>query len=512
MNKLARFIILLISVIISAWFLYPSIQWYFLVPANQKELLKMSQDQLDIQTPLIKKQVLELKNIRKRIISLGLDLQGGVNITLQVSEDDLKQKLLEKYDFDQSKVDSVFKTEFASANDRLLEVLKNRMDQFGVAEPIIRKTFEGRISVELPGLSNPQLIEEALSKVGLLEFRIVDEKTMEKLKDSNVKMIQGIVVSREDVPAGFEIPEDSEWVASWKNDEYGSPVMEGWYVLKKKVEMDGTMVKNARANTDSYGRPKVDFELTSEGSDVFAEVTAQNIDKRLAIVLDGKIKSAPSIRSEITGGSGEITGNFSVEETVFLANVLKAGALPVKLEIAQKRVIGPSLGRDSINDSLKALIIGSIVVTIFIIIYYRTAGFISIIALGFHILYLVALMAGVSATLTLSSIAGVVLTVGMAVDSNIIIYERIREELRRSGVFKRALENGYIHASSTIWDSNMTSLISAFVLYVLGTGTIKGFGLTMAFGIVSNIFASLFLSRLIFDWWLDTFKKDSISV
>ncbi len=483
-----------------------------MVPEKDKELLKLSQDQLDIQIPEIKKKVLELKKIRKKILSLGLDLQGGVNITLQVSEEDLKNQLMEKYDYDQNKVDGVFKTELASANDRLLEVLKNRMDQFGVAEPIIRKTFEGRISVELPGLNNPQLIEEALSKVGRLEFKIVDEASMQKLKDLNVPMPSGVVKSREDVPAGFEVPEDSEWVASWKNDEYGTPILEGWLVLQKKAVMDGTMVKTARNDQDNFGRPKVDFQLTSEGADVFAEITAQNIGKRLAIVLDGKIKSAPSINGEIPGGTGEITGSFTQEETIFLANVLKAGALPVKLEIAQKRVIGPSLGRDSITDSIKALIIGSVVVVIFMIIYYRTSGFVAIMALSFHMLYIIALMAGVGTTLTLSSIAGIILTVGMAVDSNIIIYERIREELRRSGIYKRALENGFMHASSTIWDSNMTSLISAFVLYVLGTGTIKGFGLTMSFGIISNVFASLFLSRLILDWWLDVFKKDSISV
>lgn len=512
MSKLSRLIILLIVTGVAAWFLYPTIQWYAFTPEKDKELLKLSQDQLDVQTAEIKKKVIELKKTRKRSLSLGLDLQGGVNITLQINEEDMKKQLLEKFEYDQKKVDEVFPGEWKTATERALEVLKNRMDQFGVSEPTIRRTFEGRISIELPGMDNPQLIKDALSKVGRLEFRIVDEKTMKKLSDAGVNVSRGHVVSRQEVPTDFKIPEDSEWVASWKNDEYGIPKLEGWYVLKKKVELDGTMVKIARSDVDNYGRPKVDFELTAEGADIFAEVTAGNIDNRLAIVLDGKIKSAPNIRGEISGGSGEITGDFTTEETVFLANVLKAGALPVKLEIVQERVIGATLGTDSIMQTGTALLIGTIMVALFMILYYKVSGFISIMAVSFQFLLLMALLAGVSATLTLSGIAGIALTIGMGVDSNVIIYERIREELRRSTTYRRALENGFTHASATIWDSNLTTLMAAFVLYVLGEGTIKGFGLTLAFGIISNIFAALFVSRFLFDVGLDSFKVQKISV
>jgi preprotein translocase subunit SecD len=515
MNKMSRFIIWLITIGISVWFLTPTVQWYQFIPEKDKELLKMSQDQLDVQTAELKKKVIELKKIRKKIINLGLDLQGGVNITLQINEDNLKQQMLEKFDYDQKKVDDAFPAELKNSSERALEVLKNRMDQFGVSEPTIRRTTEGRISIELPGMDNPQQIRDALSKVGRLEFRIVDEKTMKKLQTSGVNMTHGYVVSRQEVPADFQIPDDSEWVASWKNDEFGIPKLDGWYVLKKKVELDGTMVKTARSDVDTRSnQPKVDFELTSEGADVFGEVTAANIDNRLAIVLDGKIKSAPNIRGEISGGTGEITGDFTLEETVFLANVLKAGALPVKLDIVQERVIGATLGSDSISQTSFSLLIGSLLVVVFMILYYKTSGFISIIALSFHVLYLLALLAGTpgGATLTLSGIAGIALTIGMAVDSNVIIYERIREELRRSTTYRRALENGYAHASTTIWDSNLTTLMAAIVLLVLGEGTVKGFGLTLFYGIGTNIFASLFLSRFIFDVWMDTFKPVKISV
>lgn len=512
MSKLARFGILILSLAVSAWFLTPTVQWYFFIPQKDKDLLKLSQDQLDVQTAEVKKAVIAVKQIRKRAISLGLDLQGGVNITLQVNEDDLKKQLLEKYDFDQQKVDETFQKEFESASERTLEVLKNRMDQFGVAEPSIRKTFEGRISVELPGMDNPQLIRDALAKVGRLEFRIVDEDTMAKLQASGMNMNHGYVVSRQDVPADFTIPEDSEWIASWKNDEYGIPKLEGWYVLQKKVELDGTKVKTARSDQDTYGKPKVDFELTGEGADIFAEVTVQNKDRRLAIVLDGKIKSAPYIRSEIPTGTGEITGDFTLEETVFLANVLKAGSLPVKLDIVQERVIGATLGGDSIKETGFSLIVGVILVVIFMVLYYKASGAISIAALLFHMTYTIALLAGVNATLTLSGLAGLALTVGMAVDANVIIYERIREEMRRSRNYGHALNNGFMHASATIWDSNITTVIAAIALAVFGTGTIRGFGITLAFGIASNVFAALFVSRFFFDWLLDTFRFEKISV
>lgn len=513
MKKLSRFVILLITMFVAGWFLYPSVQWYFFVPDLEKEYLKIPQDELDVQSAEIKRRVNELKKIRKRALSLGLDLQGGVNITLQVNEESLKKQLLEKYDYDQAKADEVFPEELKNSLDRALEVLKNRMDQFGVSEPTIRKTFEGRISIELPGMDNPQLIKDALSKVGRLEFRIVDEKSMKTLQEQGVGMPRGYVLTREEVPAGFRVPEDSEWVSSWKNDEFGIPKLEGWYLLKKKVDLDGTLVKNARSDVDSRnGQPKVDFELTSEGADIFAEVTAQNVNKRLAIVLDGKIKSAPNIRGEIPGGTGEITGDFTMDETVFLANVLKAGALPVKLDIVQERVIGATLGADSITETTTAALWGAIIVIAFMIVYYRFSGLVAMVGLVLNMVFVIALLAGVSATLTLSGIAGIALTVGMAVDANVIIYERIREELRRSRNFKHALENGYSHASSTIWDSNLTTLIAAFALYVFGTGTIKGFGITLAFGIIANIFAALFVTRLVFDWYFDTFHPRKVSI
>jgi protein-export membrane protein SecD len=384
------------------------------------------------------------------------------------------------------------------------------MDQFGVSEPSIRQTFDGRISIELPGLDNPQLIRDALSKVGRLEFHLVDEDTMAKIQNLSLPMYQGALVSRENLPADFVLPEDSEWYSYWENDEYGFPKMKGWFVLKKAVEMDGTSIDNARADMGQRGYV-VPFQLNERGTDIFSELTGANIGRRLAIVLDGKVKSAPNIQSEING-SGEITGSFTFDEAIFLANVLKAGSLPVKLDIAEERVIGPSLGRDSIEKGLKAFLIGTAAVVLFMLIWYKVSGFVAVIGLAFNMFFLVALLGFVNATLTLSGIAGIALTVGMAVDANVLIYERIREEMKRSRSYKHALENGYHMASKTIWDANLTTLIASLALYVYGTGSIKGFGITLTFGIISNIFAALFVTRLIFDWLLDTFKLKKISV
>lgn len=517
MGKGGRFLILLVVIGIAIWLLYPTIKWYFLIPPEEKELLKLSQDELDTKSPEIKKKFMELKKIRQSAISLGLDLQGGVNLILQVDEGEVRKLLSEKYgdekEMDEKSREDMFKKEYQSSIDRALEVLRNRMDQFGVAEPVIRKTFEGRISVELPGLNNPQLIREALNKVGKLEFHLVDEEAMEELKRKNVPFSKaGYILSREDVPENFQLPEDSDWYPYYENDEYGIPRHKGWYILKKKVELDGTMIAKARNESDQYGRPVVDFELTTEGADIFAEVTGENVNKRLAIVLDGRVKNAPVIQNEIPGGRGRISGNFTLDEAILLANILKAGALPVKLNVVQERIIGPALGRDSIFESGRAMLFGGLLVILFMLIYYKFAGFISAITVGFNIFFLISLLGAVRATLTLSGIAGIALTIGMSVDANVLIYERIREEMRASKILRHALENGFSHAKATIIDANLTTIFAAVALYVFGSGTIKGFGLTLLFGIISNIFAALFITRLLFDIWIDVFKPRKVSI
>lgn len=516
-NFLGRYIFLLVCIALAAWALYRTAQWYYFIPkqaeaeglSDPREYLTLSEDELDAADDETKAYVLELKKIRKSALSLGLDLQGGVYIVTEVNEDDLREQLYDTYDGDLEEIDENFETEFTDATDRALEVLMNRMDQFGVSEPVIRKTFDGNISIELPGLNNPQMVRDALSKVGKLEFHIVDEDAMEDLSSLGVSVAAGYVLTMDDVPSDYELPEDSSWFPYYENDEFGIPSLQGWYILYDEVSMDGTAIKTANIDTDAYGSYVVGFTLTDEGTDIFAELTGNNIGNRLAIVLDGKVKSAPNINDEIYG-SGQISGNFSIDETVWLANILKAGSLPVKLDIVEERVIGPTLGQDSIRNGTKAFIIGTLAVVVFMILWYKVAGLLGVLGLTFNIFFLVAFLGMMNATLTLAGIAGIALTVGMAVDANVIIYQRIREEITRTKAFKHALDNGYENASKTIWDSNLTTLIAAFALYLYGSGNIKGFGITLTFGIISNIFTALFITRLFLDSTLEWFKVKKI--
>jgi len=511
MSKLFRFVLLLLLVGLGFWGMWPTISWYFLLPQDTRDLVKVSEEEMDKLSPEVRKQVLEVKNLRKRVMNLGLDLQGGANLLMEVDTDELRALLMEK-GADLS--EAAFRDELSKANERAVEILKNRMDTFGVSEVSITKTFDGRISIELPGVSEPQIIRDSLSKVGRLEFKLVDEESMKKLAEMGVPFVANAVASLQNIPTNFVLPADSSWFPWYENDEYGIPRLKGWYILKKETVLDGTYIE--RANSDinpTTGQPVVSFGLTIEGAEIFADVTRQNVGRRLAIVLDGRVKSAPVINSEIPGGKGEISGRFTYEETQFLANILKAGALPVKLNVVEERIVGPSLGIDAIQGGTKAVVISIIVVALFMLVWYRTSGLIAIIGLVFNIYFLLAILAGLlKATLTLSGIAGIALTVGMAVDANVIIFSRIREELKRGVSFRHALENGYKHASMTIWDSNLTTFFAAVALSLFGTGSIKGFGMTLGSGIIANMFAMLFVTRLVYDFLLDTVRLSRVSV
>ncbi|MCX7881896.1 MAG: protein translocase subunit SecD [Brevinematales bacterium] len=512
MSKLFRFVLLLVLVALGFWGMWPTISWYFLLPQETKDLVKVSEEEMDKLSPELRKQVIQTKALRKRVMNLGLDLQGGANLLLEVDADELRAMLTEKGTGELS--ETAFREELDKANERAVEILKNRMDTFGVSEVSIAKTFDGRISVEMPGVSEPQIIRESLSKVGRLEFKLVDEEAMKKLAELGVPMANGVVISLQNVPTNFVMPAESEWYPFYENDEYGIPRLRGWYVLKKETVLDGTYIESARSDMNpTTGQPVVSFSLTIEGAEIFADVTRQNVGRRLAIVLDGRVKSAPFINSEIPGGKGEISGRFTYQETDFLANILKAGALPVKLNVVEERIVGPSLGADAIEGGTNALVVAIVVVALFMVVWYKGSGLIAVIGLVFNMYFLLAILSGLlKATLTLSGIAGMALTVGMAVDANVIIFSRIREELKRQSKFRHAMEEGYKHASTTIWDSNLTTFFAAVALSLFGTGSIKGFGTTLAAGIIANMFAMLFVTRLVYDFLLDTLKLKKVSI
>ena len=367
------------------------------------------------------------------------------------------------------------------AVDQAVETITNRIDQFGVAEPDIRPQGRDRILVQLPGIKNPKRAIDIIGKTALLEFKLVDED------NSLEEALRG------NIPPGDEILYQTKGVAG---SQRKIP-----FLLKKRAVITGEYLTDARVQIDSqYNEPYVSISFDSRGARLFEQITGANIKKRLAIVLDDIVNSAPVIQDRISGGRAQITGRFSMEEARDLAIVLRAGALPAPVKIIEERTVGPSLGKDSIDKGLKSMIIGGMVIILFMVFYYRFAGILADLALFLNIFFIAAGLAFFGATLTLPGIAGVILIIGMAIDANVLIFERIREELRLGKTPRAAVDGGYSKALVTILDANITTLIAALVLFQFGTGPVKGFAVTLSIGIVVSLFTALFITRLIFDY------------
>jgi preprotein translocase subunit SecD len=370
------------------------------------------------------------------------------------------------------------------AVDQALETIRNRIDQFGVAEPDIRRQGEKRILIQLPGIKDTDRAKDLIGRTALLEFKLVDDTA-----DVNAAV-------KGDVPPGrevlYRIDEDLETGRTSK-----VPL-----VLKKRTLLTGANLTNARVDFDQFNIPFVSINFDKKGARDFERITGENVNKRLAIVLDDTIASAPVIQEKIAGGQARITGNFTLDEAKDLAIVLRAGALPAPVNILEERTVGPSLGADSIRKGLISMGIGGILVVVFMIIYYKAAGIIADGALILNIILIAAGLAGFQATLTLPGIAGIILTIGMAVDANVLIFERIREELALGRTPRAAIDAGYQRATLTILDANVTTLIAAVVLFQFGTGPVKGFAVTLSLGVIASMFTALVVSRLIFDYIL----------
>jgi preprotein translocase subunit SecD len=460
-------------------------------------------------------------------ITLGLDLQGGLHMLLGVKTDEAIQSriksvaatikhyadkheiLIDRLTFDQESVsfevldtdeikpfveylskiegvkvevlDSTIMLSFTKkeqekikklAITQAIETIRNRLDQFGLSEPIVARQGQEKILVELAGIKTPQEEQRArklISRAAKLELMAVDE-------DRNAR-----VYSMTDADAaayGDVILPDAK-----------HPQIK--YLVHEIPILDGGMLTGANVGFDSNNQPVINFKLNSEGADIFGDFTGKNVGKRLAIVLDGKVFSAPNINERIGGGSGQISGNYTVLEAKDLAIALRSGALLAPIYLMEKRSVGPSLGADSIRASMVALVGGFVLVIIFMLVYYRVAGLIANIALIANLFLLLAVMSLFGATLTLPGMAGIVLTVGMAVDANVIITERIRELLHEGKSMKKAIEDGYANAMTAILDANITTLIASVVLYVYGTGAIKGFAITMSIGILASMLTAI---------------------
>lgn len=635
-----RFILIVLAIALSIYLLYPTYVDYQnskdiqkIVQAKRSELLinnpSYSEDQLNKVLLSIEDSIKladpSIREARLKRVKLGLDLQGGMRVVLEVNtvkllekiannpDDDFTQVLesaakeaaisdeaivdifarkLEEKQIrlsryfgsireDDAKILSDLRTQTDDAVTRAMEIIRNRVDQYGVSEPSIQKQGERRVIIELPGIAKEEEARQLLQGTALLEFRLlkdpeftinvmkkIDEtlagKTIEEtdsafvndstklaadttyqtdttadqqlsaeefakqhpffaialinpqgqsadayVKDDDKVKVQRML-NRPDVQK--VIPNNVEFAFSAKpiGMQEGQNIFV-LYLVNKNPELTGGVITDAMANIDpSTSAAIVSMEMNSEGATEWARITGANIDKRCAIMLDGVIFSAPVIRGKIPGGRSQIEGMANLEEAKLLEIVLKAGALPAPVEIIEERTVGPSLGQDSISKGLNSAILGYVLVAIFMVIYYRKAGTVAAAALTFTIVFIMGILAGFGATLTLPGIAGVVLTMGMAVDANVLIYERIREELATGKTTKASIDGGFSKAYSAIFDSNITTFFTGIILYQFGSGPVQGFALTLMIGIGASLFSALVIGRLLFDFMLVKGQKISL--
>ena len=414
-------------------------------------------------------------------IKLGLDLKGGMQLVLQV---------------DMAKVPE---NQREDVTERVASVIRNRIDEFGVVEPEISTQGKDQVIVKLPGVTDRERAIQIAGRTAHLEFRIVSDDVPASDKDGKEFV----------APTGFEYKKVKD------------STTEEQILLAKDAVLTGEKLTTAAVGFDQYGKPMVELSFDKDGAKIFDRVTFQNIGKRLAIVLDGVVHSAPVIRDRISGGNAQISGGFSNEEAKDLALVLRAGALPAPVKIIEERTIGPSLGQDSIEKSVKAGLFGLGAVVLFMCIYYQLCGVVASIGLLFYAVVVLGSMGMMGATLTLPGIAGFILSIGMAVDANVLIFERIREELALGKTSRAAVSAGYHKAFSAIFDSNLTTLITSVILFYFGTGPVQGFAVTLSIGIIASMFSALVVTRVIFDFltardanlkltMLNFFKKTNI--
>ncbi len=611
-NQLTKLILIGSAVILSVFFLYPTFQDY----QYRKEIVQISgQDSLNY----LEQNRDKMMEAKLKRLKLGLDLQGGMRVVLEVdlirllsdlakNKDDSFRAIAEEVRAQIAESEEVVISAFASkfsdrgirmsryygsirdedseiinylqneaekAIDRAVEIVRNRVDQYGASEPTIQKQGGRRIIVELPGVKDEAEVRQLLQGTAKLEFRMLrDSEVSYRVMESIDKFLAGGSKQEEPKQAtaqsqpekesqnalrqllgdavapasdttedakfsrehpfftyvrpdqrgsgeGFVEEKDREWVRTllaqsgiqrllpndfeflWSAKSFQAQDGKKYYTLfpvKRTPELTGGVIVDARASIDPEdSRPIVNMEMNSEGSREWARITGANVGKRVAITLDNGIFSAPVIQTKIVGGKSRITGMDSPNEARLLEIVLKAGALPAPVAIMEQRSVGPSLGEDSIRSGLTATAFSFILTVLFMVVYYRTAGGVADVALLFNVLFILGVLSGFQATLTLPGIAGIILTIGMAVDANVLIFERVREELAGGKTLKAAIDNGYSKAFSAIIDSNITTFVTGLILFQFGTGPVQGFALTLMIGILASLFSAIVITRVIFD-------------
>jgi len=502
------------------------------------------------------------KNMPSKGIVLGLDLQGGLHLVFEVEGDKAVEASVERFTYliketlqkkklqaevkrnglhieispmsqeistlikenypnldtvsaGQNLVLAMSEKDKAAIKDnaasQALETIRNRIDQFGVSEPTIQRQGENEIVVQLPGVKDPKRAIDLIGKTAQLEFKLLDEGS-----PLAAQLPQSVAPSEEEgLLSQFadKLPEGDEILFEKKVNRETGVVRKEPILLKKQAVMTGDLLSEAKVSLDSrFSEPYVSIAFNEEGAKRFDEITGANVKKRLAIILDNTVYSAPVIQERISGGSAQITGNFNMDEAKDLAIVLKAGALPAPLKMLQNVTVGPSLGEDSIKAGNLAGIVGTLATIIFMLIYYKGSGLIADFALILNIVLLFGAMASLNATLTLPGIAGIILAIGMAVDSNVLMFERIRDEIRAGKPPRSAIDSGYDKAFATILDSHVTTLITAAVLFQFGTGPIKGFAVTLSLGVAINLFTALIGTKSIFDLITSRYKIERLSI
>ena len=383
-----------------------------------------------------------------------------------------------------------------NAVDQGLETIRNRVDEFGVAEPTIQRQGARRILIQLPGITDTRRAKNLIGKTALLEFKLVDDE-----------------YSVQDALAG-KIPDGDEILYQRRVTKGTGEVTRTPYLIKKRAVLTGDSLLTAKVSIDqsNMSEPYVSITFNKQGARRFRDITRQNVRKRLAIVLDNNVFSAPVIQEEIAGGQAQITGSFTMDEARDLAIVLRAGTLPAPVIILEERNVAPALVRDSIEKGIKSILVGGLFILVFVAFYYKLSGVVADFALLLTLVILSGALAYFGASLTLPGIAGIILTVGMAVDANVMMYERIREELRTGKTIRAAVDAGFSKAFKTILDASVTTVIAAIVLFQFGTGPIRGFAFTLSIGIAASMFTSVFISRVIFDTVLSLRKVKKLSI
>ena len=575
MNKRSRFIIILVVLAVCFAFLWPSISWYVRTPKEMQALalgslekikdyssaqaskdvkalkatvkatpdteLTKDQDWLakaakknykqmeeKLPSPLTVKdavasfstekeltsvietryrdRILKAKNQYKNSVKLGLDLNGGMNVIVKA---DLDAVVAAQKGTDNAiDEDSLRKTAMTQA----IETLTSRIDKFGLSEPVIRQQGDDRIYIELPGAAEADQINSIIMGRGILNFRLVDSDASSSFNTYYAAHPESTFDSTGRLIDASIIPADDEVMGLYSKDEYGLDQREGYLVVKKEIAMEGKHIKSATVGAeDITNKPQVSFTLDSEGAEIFGKFTGDHVRESLAIVSDDKVKSYARINEAITGGQVAITG-FSQDEAQNLQKVLQTAWLDVPLSVESQQVIGASLGKTAIRQGIMALAIGLAAILLFMLIYYKGAGVNACVAQILNLYIMFAILSAFNLTVTLPSIAGMILTIGMAVDANVIIFERIKEELALGKDRAAAINAGFDNAFWAIMDSNITTFIAAIFMSQLGSGSIQGFAVSLAIGVVSSVFTALVVSRLMFDFNTEVIHHKHMSI